>query len=140
MWLFVAAMVVSAFLQAALVPLHLALLSVIFLSLRQEEESWVWLFMAGLAFDLITDLPVGFSGVLFLLAGALVRRVRETGYESLVAGGVIVLGTLATGFLQTFTWQWQPALATLALALPIWLLGRWWGGWQTERRLQLESL
>lgn len=137
MWLFGLGILVSAFLQAVFLPLHAALLFVVLTNLRQEEESWGRLFLAGVVFDLIVGLPVGFSSLVFLLAGLLIRLVKETGYGSVVAGGVIFSGTLATGFFETRSWQWQPALVTVALGLVIWFLGRWWGWRQSAKRLQL---
>ena len=137
MWLFLWAVLVSAFFQAVFLPVHLGLLLVALVSLKREEEIWVWLFLAGLGFDLVVGLPVGFSSLLFLLTGLLVRLAVSAGYGGMVAGGVIFLGTLVTGFFASRTWPWRSALATVVLSLVVWVVARWWGVWQGTRKLQV---
>ena len=126
MWLFFLLLLFFSFLQAVFLPFNLVILLILFLTLK-EKGSITAVFIAGLAFDLISGFPLGLSSLVFLLLVMIVRLTRTAWYFWGIVFLLVLASSTIFSYLQTFSWQIRPALMTLALGIGLGLIFKLFG-------------
>ena len=124
-----------SFLQASFLSVNIVLLLIIGTSLNKPQGGEIWIFISGLIFDLINNLPLGLSSLIFIILTLIINLCQEAWYLWLVVIALILGASSLLFYFQTQTWQLQPALLTMTTGLGIWLLLKWSGiGFTSEKR------
>ncbi|OGD63976.1 hypothetical protein A2160_03290 [Candidatus Beckwithbacteria bacterium RBG_13_42_9] len=127
MWLLFLILIFFSFLQATFLPINLTLILVLIWSLSQKELPLFWIFLTGLAVDLVIGLPIGLSSLTLLLMVCLLNLLRDNWVFWPVTLLLIFSSTTLFWFLQTRGLQFMPGLWTTILSVIVWRIFLWLG-------------
>lgn len=108
---------IFSFLQTTFLSMNLVLLLVVALALWEEKNHDWLLFVAGAFFDLINNLPLGLSCLVFILLTRIISSARSTWFFLGVFCLALVSACLITSFFATGSWQGRSSLITLGLGI-----------------------
>ncbi len=126
-------LILLAFLQTSIIPINLVLIVLVLrVYVTQEKQNLYLAFALGLLISFLTNTPLGFYSISFLVIIELVSLIRKTPFLGhlitvvpLTLTALILQSVLELIFLKQSLIIWLPIIGAV-LALPTYFLIRFW--------------